>query len=149
GLVLVRGPELLRTAAFTDGRLALTGDTARRTALSLLAPGATRSVTWNGQRVALHRAGDGWLRTVVPGAAPVRVPALRRWRFHRGGPEVAPGFAASRWTAAAKMTTNNPTPPVTLPVLYADDYGFHHGDVWYRGRFTATGGERGVTLSAI
>ena len=24
-------------------------------------------------------------------------------------------------------------------MLTADDYGFHHGDVWYRGRFTGDG----------
>jgi beta-galactosidase GanA len=33
-----------------------------------------------------------------------------------------------------------------LPVLYADDYGFHHGDVWYRGHFTASGNETGINL---
>ncbi len=36
-------------------------------------------------------------------------------------------------------TTTNPTRPAAgQPVLYADDYGFHHGDVWYRGHFTGT-----------
>ena len=30
---------------------------------------------------------------------------------------------------------------MTLPVLYADDYGLHHGDVWYRAHFTAIGSE--------
>ncbi len=34
----------------------------------------------------------------------------------------------------------------SLPILYADDYGFHTGNVWYRGHFTATGHETGVHL---
>ena len=33
-------------------------------------------------------------------------------------------------------------------MLYAQDYGFDHGFVWYRGHFTATGNETGVTLTA-
>jgi beta-galactosidase GanA len=43
----------------------------------------------------------------------------------------------------------SPIPPKTLPVLYADDYGYHYGNVWYRGRFTATGAETTVALNAI
>jgi hypothetical protein len=34
-------------------------------------------------------------------------------------------------------------------VLYADEYGFHQGNVWYRGRFTATGAEKTISLNAI
>ena len=37
----------------------------------------------------------------------------------------------------------------TLPVLFADDYGYHYGSVWYRGRFSATGAETSVDLNAI
>jgi len=33
------------------------------------------------------------------------------------------------------MTTANPTAPLTLPVLYSDDYGFHNGVQLFRGRF--------------
>jgi beta-galactosidase len=48
--------------------------------------------------------------------------------------------------AANHPTTNNPNPPGSLPVLYEDDYSYHHGDVWYRGHFVATGNETGITL---
>jgi beta-galactosidase GanA len=47
---------------------------------------------------------------------------------------------------ADKTTTNSITPVQSLPVLYADDYGFHTGNVWYRGHFRATGTETGVHL---
>ena len=47
---------------------------------------------------------------------------------------------------ADKTTTNSITGVNSLPVLYADDYGFHTGNTWYRGRFRATGGETGIHL---
>jgi hypothetical protein len=50
---------------------------------------------------------------------------------------------------ADKTTSLSPLPPKTLPVLYADGYGYHYGSVWYRGRFTATGTETSVALNAI
>lgn len=31
-------------------------------------------------------------------------------------------------------------------MLYADDYGFHTGNTWYRGRFRASGNETGIHL---
>jgi hypothetical protein len=34
-------------------------------------------------------------------------------------------------------------------VLFADDYGYHYGSVWYSGRFTATGSETSLKLNAI
>ena len=49
---------------------------------------------------------------------------------------------------ADKTTTANPTQPATLPVLYTDEYGFHYGDVWYRGHFTASGSETELRLAA-
>ncbi|MFD0523675.1 beta galactosidase jelly roll domain-containing protein [Paractinoplanes durhamensis] len=38
---------------------------------------------------------------------------------------------------------------MSQPVLFSDEYGFHTGSVWYRGHFTATGGEATVDLNAI
>ena len=93
-------------------------------------------MTWNGRQV----------RGLVAGPRPVRLPALTDWRYQFETPEAQPGFDDSGWTVADHATTNGPAPP-TLPVLYADDYGFHHGMVWYRGHFTAAGGETAVTVN--
>lgn len=149
GPILVRGPELVRTASLGGRTLTLTGDTTGTTPLEVFAPRAITAVRWDGRRVAVRRLRDSALAGVLAGPARVRLPALRDWRFHLGSPETSPTFDDSSWQVANKMSTNNPTPPVTLPVLYADDYGFHHGDVWYRGHFTAQGSETGVNLSAI
>ena len=51
-----------------------------------------------------------------------------------------------RWVVADKMSSNSTTTPASLPVLFADDYGFHTGNTWYRGRFRATGKETGIHL---
>jgi beta-galactosidase GanA len=150
GPVLVRGPELLRAASAANGVLALSGDTARSGPLEVwAAPVVTRIVTWNGVPVSTTAGASGSLTGTLPGPAAVTLPALSGWRFTQATPEAAPGFDDSGWAPADKTTTNNPTKPAAPPVLYADDYGFHHGDVWYRGRFTAAGTETGVTLSAI
>src|SRR4051812_2001128 len=91
----------------------------------------------------------GALTASLSGPKPVTLPALTNWKHTEATPEADPAFDDGRWQLADHMTTNNPTKPSTLPVLYMDDYGFHYGDVWYRGRFTAHGNETGVNLSAI
>jgi beta-galactosidase len=147
GPLLVSGPELTRTAAYQGSTLALTGDTVRPTALEVFAPPTVHLVAWNGAAVPVARTPSGSLAARLPGPAPVTLPALATWKMRAGAPETAPGFPDRTWTVADHMTTNNPTPPVTLPVLYADDYGFHQGDIWYRGHFTATGHETGISLT--
>ncbi|AGL17111.1 beta-galactosidase [Actinoplanes sp. N902-109] len=81
------------------------------------------------------------LRSVraLPGAAAVTLPDLTAagWKYSAESPEAEPGFADDAWRTADLQTTNSTTkPPAGQPVLTADDYGFHHGDIWYRGRFS-------------
>ena len=57
---------------------------------------------------------------------------------------------ASTTRAGRSPTRRPPTAspaPGTLPVLYADDYGFHTGNTWYRGRFRGAGGRPASTSS--
>lgn len=75
------------------------------------------------------------------------LPSLGSWKFSPESPEVDPGFDDSHWTAANHTSTTNPNVPAGSTLL-ADDYGFHYGFVWYRGHFTATGTESGITLMA-
>ncbi len=138
GPVLVQGPELVRTAKVSHGNLSLTGDTTATTSLSVWASSSVKSVSWNGRPV--HDA-------TLAGPRPVSLPALT-WRSQPGTPEADPAYDDSGWTLADHDTTQNPAGVGDVPVLYADDYGFHDGDVWYRGHFTGTGNETGVTLNA-
>jgi beta-galactosidase GanA len=151
GPLLVYGGELLRTAAVRAGRAVLTGDTSAAGPLRVWAPaGRVEGLSWDGVALSSHRGSDGSLSAGLPGApSSVSLPSLDRgWRFEFGSAERLPGFDDSSWPVADHQVTDNPTQPTSSPVLYAQDYGFEHGFVWYRGHFTATGSETGVTLTA-
>jgi beta-galactosidase GanA len=144
GASLQRGPYLIRTATVRNGVLALTGDTEAETPLEVWAPRGVRRVSWNGASVAGSPTPSGsWLaRGVLPGPAAVALPDLAKaqWRRRAESPEAQPGFDDSAWQVADKRSTPGPTkPPTGHPVLTMDDYGFHHGDVWYRGRYESDG----------
>ncbi len=112
--MLVSGPYLIRTAWSIGDVLLLAGDTSEPTQVSVLFPQSVRPV---------------WLGP-LNGPPKVNLPSLTNWSFQFESPERNPVFDDSNWTAANHTTTNNPNPPGSLPVLYEDDYGFHHGDVW-------------------
>jgi beta-galactosidase GanA len=147
GPVLVRGTALVRGAAVVNGTVYLRADTAQPGAVEVFAPASRLFV--NGDRVAVDTTPSGSLLGSLPGPRPVALPALTEWRRKSEAPEAAPGFDDAAWVQADRTTTLSPIPPVTLPVLYTDEYGFHEGHVWYRGRFTAQGTERTVSLNAI
>jgi beta-galactosidase GanA len=146
GPVLVEGGYLVRTAAVRGDTLELTGDTSEAGPLTVWAPAGVRSVTWDGTPVQVTTARDGSLRGTIPGPAPVTLPALTNWKFAAEAPEAQPDFNDSGWTLADHPVSNVSSPGT--PVLYASDYGYGHGFVWYRGHFIATGTEAGVTLTA-
>jgi beta-galactosidase len=147
GPVLVRGAYLVRSASRRGSALFLKGDTTSSGPVEVF-DGRARSLSWNGRPLHARRTASGSLLGSVGGPRPVQLPALSGWRYSAEAPEAQPGFDDSGWTVADKTTTNNPTKPATLPVLYTDDYGFHYGDVWYRGHFTATGAETALALTA-
>nr|WP_262700819.1 beta-galactosidase [Streptomyces sp. NEAU-383] len=148
GPVLERGTELVRTAAVTGRTLALTGDARKAGPLEVFAPPGVRGVTWNDVPLKVKPTASGSLLGTVPGPKEVTLPELTGWKTSAENPETDPDFDDSSWTYADKLTTDNPTKPGTLPVLYQDEYGYHYGYVWYRGRFKATGTEKSLSLAA-
>jgi beta-galactosidase GanA len=134
GPVLVRGPQLVRTAAVNAGTVALSGDTAATAGLEVWADGAA-VVTWNGAPVAVSPTPAGSLAGTVGGPQPVTLPALA-WRYRADTAESGLGFDDSSWVRA-------------LHGLTVDGYGYHHGNVWYRGHFTGVGTETQVSLTAL
>jgi beta-galactosidase GanA len=147
GPALVRGSYLVRGAQSKGSTLTLTGDTTQPGRLTVWAPAQISSISWNGLRLATTAGRAGSLSGTVAGPAPVTLPSLSGWRFAFETPEAQPGYDDSGWVLADHSVTTNPTAPLTTPVLYADDYGFHTGFVWYRGHFTATGTETGINLT--
>lgn len=146
GDTLVRGPALVRSYVAKSSALALAGDTRDVTPLEVWAPAKVRSLSWNGARVAASRTSSGSLAAAKPlaGPAAVTLPALTDWKTAPGSPEAERGFDDSSWQAI----DNRPYAAITArpdgqPNMLMDAYGFHEGDVWYRGRFTgAPGAER-------
>ena len=150
GAVLVRGPALVRAGQSSGSVLQLTGDTTAACDLEVWAPTGVTSVTWNGATLTAAATSSGSLlaTTRLAGPAGVSMPALTGWRFAAENPETAPGFDDSGWRPANKTSSASITPvPSGQPVLFADDYGFHYGDVWYRGRYSGTSGATSVSLS--
>jgi beta-galactosidase GanA len=148
--VLVRGPALVRHAATKAGTLALTGDTATAEPLEVWAPSAVTSLTWNGKRVATRKgvAGSRVATAPLPAPAPVALPELTGWRSAPGSPEARPDFDDSAWQSVGSRKGASPTArPDGQPDMGMDAYGFHDGDVWYRGRFTGSAAAQQLSLS--
>jgi beta-galactosidase GanA len=125
GPVIVRGPELVRTATVSGDTLALTGDTKDPAALQVW--GGPANITWNGAPVT----------GTLAGAPDVSLPEITGWRYRPESPEAQPSFDDSTWANADKTTSNSRTAvPSGQKVLFADDYGFHNGPVWYRGTYS-------------
>lgn len=148
GPVLAYGPYLVRNATLENRTLALTGDTAQPGPLEIFAPADIDTVRWNDETVAMRATPSASHAGALPGPVPVNLPALAHWRSHAGAPEIAPAFDDGDWQRADRKTTASPFWDGRRPILNADEYGFHHGDVWYRGRFTAKGTERNLLLDA-
>ncbi|MEU1044554.1 beta-galactosidase [Streptomyces sp. NPDC005897] len=150
GRVLVRGPELLREAALDGAVIRLTGDTVDERELEVWAPPGITDVTWNGAPVQAGLGRALSLMTVwpLPGVPDLVLPALDGWRRRTENFESRPDYGDEGWTVADRRTSHGTTPvPDGQPVLFADDYGFHYGDVWYRGRLTGAAGLESVSLS--
>jgi beta-galactosidase GanA len=149
--LLVRGSSLVRTASTGGRTVALTGDTSAAGPLQVWAGPRASSLSWNGQRVFTSSTRGGALTAQLPGPpASLPLPSLSNgpWKFKFESGERLPGFDDSAWQVADHQTTDNPIQPTSTPVLYAQDYGFLHGFVWYRGHFSATGNETSVALTA-
>jgi Beta-galactosidase, domain 3/Beta-galactosidase jelly roll domain len=143
--VLVAGPALLRKAERLGATLWLTGDTTGPTDLQVWAPAGVHAIFWNGRPAHASPGAAGALTARLAGPPAVRLPALTGWRYADENPESAPAFDDSGWTQATATATSSITPvPAGQPVLFVDDYGFHYGDVWYRGTWS---GDPGAQVS--
>ncbi|WP_330457655.1 beta-galactosidase [Streptomyces sp. NBC_00820] len=150
GTLLVYGPKLLRHAELRGSEVHLTGDLDTAAGLEVWGPRGVTDLVWNGRKVPTRITVSGSLMTTgpVPGVPEVVLPPLGRWRMRTENPEAGPGFDDSSWRAADKTSSYSVTPvPRGGPVLFADDYGFHYGDVWYRGTFDDTTGIDEVSLA--
>ncbi|KAF8665643.1 hypothetical protein AX16_000098 [Volvariella volvacea WC 439] len=151
--VIVKGAYFMRSATITNRGLALTGDMDEATGFEIIAPAAvTRSITFNGESLDLIPSGYGTIVSKRNVNLPdIRLPNLSNlsWKTADSLPEIQPTYSDALWTLANKEKTDNPMQPLNTPtVLYAGEYGYHTGNILWRGHFNATG-ERGFKVSII
>ncbi|MFF1642459.1 beta-galactosidase [Streptomyces sp. NPDC058246] len=152
GPVLVRGPALLRTAELRGTTVHLTGDTVESAELEVWGPRGIGEVVWNNGtlKTLATKSGSLLAQQRLPGVPGVPLPALTNWLRSAENPESAADYDDSGWKVADKKSSYSITPvPAGQPVLFADDYGYHYGDVWYRGHFTDVGTTDAVSLSYV
>ncbi|MEU6216470.1 beta-galactosidase [Streptomyces sp. NPDC047022] len=153
GAVVVYGPALVRGAEVRGTALRLAGDTVGEAELEVWGPRGATEVFWNERAIQTRATASGGLRAAarLPGVGDVVLPTLTAWRRKAENPESAAGFDDSGWRKADRTSTYSTTKvPAGEPVLLADDYGFHYGDVWYRGRFsTDAAGAGAVSFSYV
>ncbi|MER6925260.1 beta galactosidase jelly roll domain-containing protein, partial [Streptomyces spiralis] len=151
GALLVSGPALVREARVDGATVHLTGDTTAPSDLEIWSPRRIRTVVWNGRRVPVTATGSGSLasRGRLAGPADVALPALTGWRYAPENPESRPEFDDGDWKVCDLTTTHSTTKvPAGQPaVLFADDYGFHYGDVWYRARVADASSAQSLALT--
>lgn len=146
GSLLERSTALIRDGRIdAQGRLHLTGDTTAPATLEVWGDlRAPKTIDFNGQALAVTAQSDGsWLSETIPGPAPVALPDLmaQSWVMRADSPEADPAFDDVQWRKAdltESTAIKSTQPPAGAPVLNMTDYGFYHGAVWYRGRFTVT-----------
>lgn len=98
---------------------------------------SVKTIKWNKKPIATKRTPYGSLIGTIPGTENITIslPKLTSWKSHDAIPEISPDYDDSRWTVCDKNTTVNAVAPLSLPVLYSGDYGYHAGPKIYRGRF--------------
>ncbi len=143
GQVLQLTPAVMRGASLAGGTLALTGDTSKDSTIDIWGPAFT-SATFNGERLSLSAQPDGSMRAgAVKGPATFKLPDLGKtgWTRRMDSPEAKPDFDDAGWIKVDNRGSAAQTwtlPERGQPTLAMSDYGFHHGDVWYRGRISIT-----------
>ncbi|KAJ5085667.1 hypothetical protein N7532_010438 [Penicillium argentinense] len=136
--ILALGPYLVRSASINQDTVSLVGDNANKASIEVYAGNSkVKKIKWNGKSISTKKTAYGSLIGSVPGAedAKISLPTLRSWKSQDTLPEIKPDYDDSRWTICNKSTTVNSVAPLTLPVLYSGDYGYHAGTKVYRGRF--------------
>lgn|GEM_PF-418733 len=149
GRVLARSQSLLRSASFNSADepdlLRIKGDVAAADdgTVDIWFDQPVAGIEVNGARLGLTKSDTGLHGFGIQLPAPVTPPDLMtlKWERRADSPEADPAFDDSQWRTADAAFSTAPAatqPPAGRPVLDMSQYGFHHGDVWYRGRFTVS-----------
>ncbi|KAJ5536850.1 CAZyme family GH35 [Penicillium frequentans] len=136
--IFALGPYLVREATISGKTVSLVGDNANTTSIEVYTGDSkVTKIEWNGKLITTKKTAYGSLIGTAPGvgSAKISLPTLKSWKSQDTIPEIHADYDDSRWVVCNKTTTVNAVVPLTLPVLYSGDYGYHAGTKIYRGRF--------------
>ncbi|KAI8072326.1 glycoside hydrolase superfamily [Gongronella butleri] len=152
GPAFIFGGYLVRGESSTKGStLWLRGDANETSTLDVFASSKFDHIAWNDQLLQSSTSSK-WATAVrrvsIAGPKRASVPKLSKWTVGYEAPERFAAFDDASWVVANHTSTNYWLKPLLgRNVLYADDYGYHVGHIWYRGTFTATGSEKSLLLT--
>jgi hypothetical protein len=135
----------VRSAVISGDEVKLVGDTDKRTNLEVYVGNSrVQQISWNGKLVGTRQMEYGSLIAEIPGPGDrtPTLPTLTEWKTADSLPEIQPGYDDANWVICSKNSTENPNRPLTLPVLYSSDYGYHTGIKIYRGHFNGKSATR-------
>lgn len=146
-LVFVVGPYLVRSAIIDGSTLTVTGDVNETSTLEVFAPSAVTRVTWNGKDIQTTKTSYGSLKGSLSGPPMFEAPSIGAWKTAGSLPEPFLNYSdnSPAWVEANHMSTVSSQKNATLPYLYVDEYGFHVGNILWRGYFN--GSASGVYLN--
>lgn len=147
--VIVKGGYLLRTAEISGNRLTLTGDVNATTEIELVAgPPSISEIYFNGRRVRTASSNGRLHGNVTFHDPKLKLPdfTTQKWSYVNSLPEVEESYDDRQWVVCNKTTPANIRNLTTPTSLYASDYGFNGGSLFYRGTFTANGSETSLYL---
>lgn len=124
----VMGPYLVRSATIENNAVNVIGDTNTTTPIEVYVGNAeVDHITWNGQALATTKTVYGSYTANITGPEDrvITLPALVAWKTADSLPEADPSYDDSRWTVCDHNSTRVSAVPLTYPVLYASDYGYH------------------------
>ena len=139
--VFVTGPYLVRSANIENNAINIIGDANVTSTIEAYVGSAEASqITWNGAALVTTKTAYGsYVANITgPESRTITLPSLSSWKTNNSLPEIFPSYDDSHWTLCNHTSTRISAAPLTLPVLYRSDYGYHTGHILYRGRFTGT-----------
>ncbi|KAI9660230.1 MAG: hypothetical protein M1831_003537 [Alyxoria varia] len=150
--LIVRAGYLMRTARIEGNEIKLTGDLNCSKPLEIIsgAPLKLASLRFNGKPLQFTQDHN----TVVSSSLEYQKPNFDlpnltqlEWKYIDSLPEISNSYDDSLWTKANLTETPNISQNLRTPTsLYSSDYGYHTGNLLYRGHFVAAGNETSLFM---
>ncbi|KAF5370168.1 hypothetical protein D9758_001409 [Tetrapyrgos nigripes] len=148
--IIIKGGYLMRSVSISGDTLSIAGDLNTTVpSLEIIAPAASSKVVkFNGKALQTSKTVYGTLKTSEVSATlpEVSLPDLRHWKTADSLPEISSHYSDDLWTVANRAATFPVSGVQVNASLAASLYGYHTGNILWRGHFNATGSETGVKL---